>query len=71
MIMAPGMVGCYLSVHEGPQKKLAKRRVQHLLSDRDGCANEPGYYEPNAYGIRCENLVVVVENDMACCHLSH
>ncbi len=26
-------------------------------------SNEPGYYEPNAYGIRCENLVVVVEND--------
>jgi Xaa-Pro aminopeptidase len=23
-------------------------------------SNEPGYYEPNDYGIRCENLMVVV-----------
>jgi len=22
-------------------------------------SNEPGYYEPNDYGIRCENLMVV------------
>ena len=24
-------------------------------------SNEPGYYEPNDYGIRCENLMVVVQ----------
>jgi len=26
-------------------------------------SNEPGYYKDNAYGIRCENLVVVRESE--------
>ena len=26
-------------------------------------SNEPGYYKPGAYGIRIENLVVVVEHN--------
>ena len=25
-------------------------------------SNEPGYYKPGAYGIRCENLILVVES---------
>jgi Xaa-Pro aminopeptidase len=27
-------------------------------------SNEPGYYKPNEYGIRIENLVLVVARDM-------
>jgi Xaa-Pro aminopeptidase len=52
-------VGSYLSVHEGPARisKLgtAPLRRGMILS------NEPGYYKAGAYGIRIENLVLVVE----------
>ncbi|MBV9955680.1 MAG: aminopeptidase P family protein [Pseudolabrys sp.] len=52
-------VGSYLSVHEGPARisKLgtAPLRRGMILS------NEPGYYKTGAYGIRIENLVLVVE----------
>jgi Xaa-Pro aminopeptidase len=51
-------VGSYLSVHEGPARlsKLgtAPLRAGMILS------NEPGYYKTGAYGIRIENLVLVV-----------
>lgn len=50
-------VGCFLSVHEGPQR-LSKigttpLEIGMILSD------EPGYYKAGAYGIRIENLVLV------------
>ncbi|MDD2876863.1 MAG: aminopeptidase family protein P [Acidiphilium sp.] len=53
-------VGSYLSVHEGPVSfhKLAKPvplAAGMILSD------EPGYYEPGAFGIRLENLLLVTE----------
>jgi Xaa-Pro aminopeptidase len=52
-------VGSYLSVHEGPARisKLghAPLRRGMILS------NEPGYYKAGSYGIRIENLVLVVE----------
>ena len=51
-------VGSYLSVHEGPARisKLgtAKLEAGMVLS------NEPGYYKTGAYGIRTENLVLIV-----------
>jgi Xaa-Pro aminopeptidase len=51
-------VGSYLSVHEGPARisKLgtAPLKPGMILS------NEPGYYKTGAYGIRIENLVLVV-----------
>jgi Xaa-Pro aminopeptidase len=57
-------VGAYLSVHEGPQRiappdhpsgqALEPLRAGMLLS------NEPGYYKPGEYGIRIENLLLVV-----------
>jgi len=51
-------VGSYLSVHEGPARisKLgtAKLDAGMVLS------NEPGYYNTGAYGIRTENLVLIV-----------
>jgi len=51
-------VGSYLSVHEGPARisklgTVALRRGMIL-------SNEPGYYKTAAYGIRTENLVLVI-----------
>jgi Xaa-Pro aminopeptidase len=51
-------VGSYLSVHEGPARisklgTIALRRGMIL-------SNEPGYYKTAAYGIRIENLVLVI-----------
>jgi Xaa-Pro aminopeptidase len=52
-------VGSYLSVHEGPAR-LSKLGAVPL---RRGMilSNEPGYYKAGAYGIRIENLVLVIE----------
>ena len=51
-------VGSYLSVHEGPARisklgTVALRRGMIL-------SNEPGYYKIASYGIRIENLVLVI-----------
>ena len=58
-------VGSFLSVHEGPQ------RISPVGSAQPGgdeplqagmiLSNEPGYYKTGEYGIRIENLVLVVE----------
>ena len=58
-------VGAYLSVHEGPQRiaqpfypggqSLEPLRAGMFLS------NEPGYYKAGEYGIRIENLVLIVD----------
>lgn len=58
-------VGSYLSVHEGPARiakpsypgpgPMEPLRAGMILS------NEPGYYKAGEYGIRIENLVLVVE----------
>src|SRR5687767_9601683 len=58
-------VGSFLAVHEGPQ------RISPAGSSQPGgdeplragmiLSNEPGYYKTGAYGIRIENLVLVVE----------
>jgi Xaa-Pro aminopeptidase len=52
-------VGSYLSVHEGPAR-IAKLGAPPL---RRGMilSNEPGYYKAGFYGIRIENLVLVIE----------
>ncbi len=55
-------VGCYLSVHEGPQG-ISKRPSSVELSPGMVVSNEPGYYKPGAFGIRIENLVSVIELD--------
>ncbi|MGE0754511.1 MAG: M24 family metallopeptidase, partial [Alphaproteobacteria bacterium] len=54
-------VGCFLSVHEGPQR-ISKRGGDVALEPGMIISNEPGYYKTGAYGIRIENLVVVVES---------
>ncbi len=53
-------VGSFLSVHEGPQR-IAKQFNGHALQAGMVVSNEPGFYKDDAYGIRCENLVVVRE----------
>jgi Xaa-Pro aminopeptidase len=52
-------VGSYLSVHEGPARisKLGSVALKRGMI----LSNEPGYYKTGAYGIRIENLVLVVE----------
>ncbi|MEM8786007.1 MAG: aminopeptidase P family protein [Pseudomonadota bacterium] len=55
-------VGCYLSVHEGPQSiSPAARSGETALEPGMILSNEPGYYSPGAFGIRIENLVLVRE----------
>jgi Xaa-Pro aminopeptidase len=53
-------VGCFLSVHEGPQR-IAKPFNGTALRAGMVLSNEPGYYKDGAYGLRCENLLVVTE----------
>ncbi len=52
-------VGSYLSVHEGPAR-LSKLGTAPLKRGMI-LSNEPGYYKEGAFGIRIENLVLVVE----------
>ncbi|BDI59999.1 aminopeptidase P family protein [Qipengyuania nanhaisediminis] len=62
-------VGSFLGVHEGPQR-IAKPgggqagTAQELHAGMI-CSNEPGYYKPECYGIRIENLVLTVEREIA------
>ena len=61
-------VGSFLAVHEGPQ------RISPVGSAQSGgdeplqagmiISNEPGYYKSGEYGIRIENLVLVVPREI-------
>jgi Xaa-Pro aminopeptidase len=61
-------VGAFLAVHEGPQ------RISPVGSSQSGgdeplqagmiLSNEPGYYKAGEYGIRNENLVLVVDKNV-------
>jgi Xaa-Pro aminopeptidase len=53
-------VGSYLGVHEGPQR-ITKVANKTALEPGMIVSNEPGYYKAGAWGIRIENLLVVVE----------
>lgn len=53
-------VGTYLCVHEGPQR-ISKKGSDVPLQPGMVLSNEPGYYKTGEYGIRIENLVLVVE----------
>src|SRR4051794_8252145 len=56
-------VGSYLSVHEGPARisKLGTTALKRGTIP----PNEPGYYKTDAYGIRIENLELVVGADIS------
>jgi Xaa-Pro aminopeptidase len=55
-------VGSYLSVHEGPARisKLGTTPLKRGMI----LSNEPGYYKSDAYGIRIENLELVVPTEI-------
>ena len=55
-------VGSYLSVHEGPQR-LSKLGTTPLEPGMI-LSNEPGYYKTDGFGIRIENLELVVAADI-------
>jgi Xaa-Pro aminopeptidase len=57
-------VGSYLSVHEGP---VSLSRLARPVPVEAGMilSNEPGYYLPDAYGIRLENLLLVQPAELA------
>ena len=56
-------VGSYLSVHEGPARisKLGTTPLKRGMI----LSNEPGYYKTDQYGIRIENLELVVAKEIA------
>jgi Xaa-Pro aminopeptidase len=61
-------VGSFLAVHEGPAR-IAKPTYpgggpQEPLRAGMILSNEPGYYKAGEYGIRIENLLLVVERDL-------
>ena len=57
-------VGSFLGVHEGPQR-IAKSANDVALKPGMIVSNEPGYYKTGAFGIRLENLVVVIREEMS------
>lgn len=62
-------VGFYLSVHEGPQR-IFNSALHPDVKDEPLLpgmilSNEPGYYKSGEFGIRIENLILVVEKDKA------
>jgi Xaa-Pro aminopeptidase len=56
-------VGSYLSVHEGP---VSLSRLARPIAIAPGMilSNEPGFYLPDHYGIRLENLLLVQTADL-------
>ena len=56
-------VGSYLSVHEGPARisKLGTTPLKRGMI----LSNEPGYYKTDGYGVRIENLELVIAADVA------
>ncbi|MEM1051624.1 MAG: aminopeptidase P family protein [Pseudomonadota bacterium] len=62
-------VGSFLAVHEGPQR-IAKPNGGQAGTNAELYAgmilsNEPGYYKPDAFGIRIENLILTVKQEIA------
>ena len=56
-------VGHFLNVHEGPQS-IRMEENSNVLQVGMLTSNEPGLYRTNEYGIRTENLVLVVPHQM-------
>jgi glutathione-disulfide reductase len=53
-------VGYFLNVHEGPHSLCLGS--QEVLKAGMNITNEPGYYEEGIFGIRIENVLLVVES---------
>jgi Xaa-Pro aminopeptidase len=56
-------VGAYLGVHEGPAA-FSRAAKPVPLAPGMILSNEPGFYAPGAYGIRLENLLLVVPSGL-------
>ncbi|MCL2822673.1 MAG: aminopeptidase P family protein [Polyangiaceae bacterium] len=56
-------VGAGLSVHEGPQAMSPTRCRGAFLEPGNIMSNEPGFYAAGKFGIRLENLVLVIKDD--------
>jgi Xaa-Pro aminopeptidase len=61
-------VGSFLAVHEGPQRITLPGSSQsggdEPLAEGMILSDEPGYYKTGEYGIRVENLILVVKKDV-------
>lgn len=55
-------VGACLNVHEGPQG-ISPRHNPTALVENMIVSNEPGFYEDGSFGIRIENLLLVVPKE--------
>ena len=55
-------VGHFLNVHEGPMM-ISPRDQGVPLEVGNVLSNEPGYYKPDGYGIRIENLIACVKDE--------
>jgi len=55
-------IGHYLNVHEGPMS-ISPRDTGVPLAPGNVLSNEPGYYKEGEYGMRTENLVLVVKDE--------
>ncbi|XP_075791630.1 xaa-Pro aminopeptidase 1 isoform X2 [Pelodiscus sinensis] len=53
-------VGCFLNVHEGPCGISYKTFADEPLEAGMILSDEPGYYEDGSFGIRIENVVLVI-----------
>ncbi|XP_067393152.1 xaa-Pro aminopeptidase 1 isoform X1 [Emydura macquarii macquarii] len=53
-------VGCFLNVHEGPCGISYKTFADEPLEAGMILSDEPGYYEDESFGIRIENVVLVI-----------
>lgn len=63
-------VGSYLGVHEGPQS-ISLRDPGVPLEPGNVLSNEPGYYLEGKYGIRIENLMLVVPDAQLSARAGH
>ncbi len=56
-------IGAYLNVHEGPQSIAPARGFGIALEPGMILSVEPAFYKENAFGLRLENLVLVVRDE--------
>ncbi len=59
-------VGFFMNVHEPPQGFTAglTARSKTMLKHGMFTSNEPGYYKSGAYGIRIENLILTIKDEV-------
>jgi Xaa-Pro aminopeptidase len=56
-------VGHFLNVHEGPMS-IRQEYNENRIEPGNVLSNEPAFYREGLYGIRTENLIVCVENEV-------